>query len=97
MKVRRQSQRSAYVALKVAAASEAANAVVRALCTSFQVLILAEDQFHARNESDASLKRKRDGQLESLQATPTTLLEKILKLRGEGGSEKQKRQDGCFG
>lgn len=97
MKVRRQSQRSAYVALKVAAASKVADGVVRALQTSFQVLRLPEDQFHARNDSDVSLKRKRGGQLESLQATPTTLLKRILKLRGEGGSEKQKRQDGCFG
>ena len=48
MKVRRQSQRSAYVALKMAAASEVADGVVRALQTSFQVLRLPEDQFHAR-------------------------------------------------
>ena len=96
-KVRRQSQHSAYVALKVAAATEAADSVVRGLQATLQVLRLPDDQFNSRNDSDVNLKRKREDQLQSLQATPTTLLERILLLRGEGGSEKQKRQDGFLG
>jgi hypothetical protein len=46
-----------------------------------------------RSTADQSLKRRREEQAEQLSSCPMNFLDRIIQLRGTGGTEKQKRLD----
>ena len=89
---RRESRRSIYVVLKVAEAD--AEPVLQKLRRAATVKVLDSGAFTARAQNDEALKRKREQQDEALRATDSTLVGRLLALRGEGGDMKSRRHDG---
>lgn len=97
-KVRRQSRRSAYVALRCLHGSDPYAAIETSLTAAgFAVVRLGAAESEARRSKDGDLKRQREGQLEALQKAPLDLVQNLLLLRGQGGSEKQRRIDALLG
>ncbi|CAE7868876.1 unnamed protein product [Symbiodinium microadriaticum] len=92
-KVRRESRRSVYVILKVAEAN-AEPILQRLRAAAASVKILDRDTFMSRVQTDESLKRKREQQDEALRATDSSLVGRLLALRGDGGDSKSRRRDG---
>ena len=91
--VRRESRRSVYVILKVAEAN-AEPILQRLRAAAASVKILDRDTFMSRVQTDESLKRKREQQDEALRATDSSLVGRLLALRGDGGDSKSRRRDG---
>ena len=89
---RRESRRSIYLVLKAAEAN--AEPIFQKLRTAATVKILDSGAFTARAQSDEALKRKREQQDEALKATDSSLVGRLLALRGEGGDMKSRRRDG---
>ncbi|CAE7944291.1 unnamed protein product [Symbiodinium sp. KB8] len=87
-KARRESRRSIYVVLKVAEAD--AEPVLQKLRRAATVKVLDSGAFTARAQNDEALKRKREQQDEALRATDSTLVGRLLALRGEGGDMKSR-------
>ncbi|CAL1158689.1 unnamed protein product, partial [Cladocopium goreaui] len=50
------------------------------------------DEFMTRSTADQSLKRRREEQAEQLSSCPMNFLDRIIQLRGTGGTEKQKKK-----
>ena len=90
---RRESRRSIYVVLKVAEAN--AEPILQRLRTvAAAVRVMDSGTFTSRMQHDEALKRKREQQDEALRATDTSLVGRLLALRGDGGDSKSRRRDG---
>lgn len=74
------------------------NGIVTKLKEVFTTVhVLAGVEFEARKKGDQDLRAKRCRQMEQLQAVDLSLVDRLLKLRGESGSQKSRRTDACLG
>ena len=74
------------------------NAIVTKLKEAFTAVHVVEGaEFEARKKGDQDLRAKRCRQMEHLQAVDLSLVDRLLKLRGESGSQKSRRTDACLG
>ena len=84
---RRESRRSIYVVLKVAEAN--AEPILQRLRTvAASVKIMDSGTFMSRVQNDEALKRKREQQDEALRTTDSSLVGRLLALRGDGGTAR---------
>ena len=74
------------------------NAIVTKLKEVFAAVhVLEGAEFEKRKKGDQDLRAKRCRQMDNLQAVDLSLVDRLLKLRGESGSQKSRRTDACLG